>query len=114
DRGPARLPRRGRARRHRRVLVCGRGADPRHPDRDRHVAPAPREAYPEEEPRGQGSGAMSDPCDECEAMMQPYLDGTLSDAQVEQAQAHLARCSWCAKRYRFEERLRHYVRVAVS
>ncbi len=57
---------------------------------------------------------MNDPCDECEAMMQPYLDGTLSDAQVEQAEQHLSRCVWCAKRYRFEERLRHYVRVAVS
>ncbi|HEY0416039.1 MAG TPA: zf-HC2 domain-containing protein [Gaiellaceae bacterium] len=57
---------------------------------------------------------MNDPCDECEAMMQPYLDGALSDDQVAQAQRHLSLCSWCAKRYQFEERLRHYVRVAVS
>ena len=46
----ARLPRRDRARRHRRVLLRRRGADPRHPDRDRDVAFAPRQAYPEEEP----------------------------------------------------------------
>ena len=57
---------------------------------------------------------MDDLCDKCEELMQPFLDGTLSDAEVEQAQRHLDRCSWCAKRYRFEERLRHYVRVAVS
>jgi anti-sigma factor RsiW len=57
---------------------------------------------------------MDDLCDKCEEMMQPFLDGTLSDAEVAQAQRHLDRCSWCAKRYRFEERLRHYVRVAVS
>jgi hypothetical protein len=46
--------------------------------------------------------------------MQPFLDGTLSDDEVKTAQGHLDRCSWCARRYRFEERLRHYVRVAVS
>jgi anti-sigma factor RsiW len=47
-------------------------------------------------------------------MMQPFLDGALSEEQVAAAQRHLEGCSWCAKRYRFEERLRHYVRVAVS
>jgi len=46
--------------------------------------------------------------------MQPFLDGTLSDEEVAEAEGHLERCSWCAKRYRFEEQLRHYVRVAVS
>jgi anti-sigma factor RsiW len=55
-----------------------------------------------------------DLCDKCEEMMQPFLDGTLSDAEVAEAQRHLDRCSWCARQYRFEERLRHYVRVAVS
>ena len=25
---------------------------------------------------------MSDPCDKCEEMMQPYLDGTLSDEAI--------------------------------
>ena len=46
--------------------------------------------------------------------MQPFLDGTLSDDEVAEAQHHLELCSWCAKRYHFEARLRHYVRVAVT
>jgi anti-sigma factor (TIGR02949 family) len=57
---------------------------------------------------------IEDPCDKCEEMMQPYLDGALSEDEVRQAKRHLEGCTWCAKRYRFEERLRHYVRVAVS
>jgi anti-sigma factor RsiW len=57
---------------------------------------------------------MIDWCDKCEEMMQPYLDGQLSDAEVQQAKHHLELCSWCARRYHFEERLRHYVRVAIS
>ena len=44
--------------------------------------------------------------------MQPFLDGTLSQAEVAEAERHLDTCHWCAKRYKFEERLRHYVRVA--
>ena len=56
----------------------------------------------------------NDPCEKCEEMMQPFLDGALSDDEVAEAQRHLERCHWCAKRYHFEERLRHYVRVAVS
>jgi anti-sigma factor (TIGR02949 family) len=55
-----------------------------------------------------------DLCDQCEEMMQPYLDGVLSDAQVRAAKDHLDRCSWCAKRYKFEVDLRHFVRVAVQ
>ena len=54
------------------------------------------------------------PCDKCEELMQPYLDRVLTDAEMVEAEAHLERCSWCAKRYRFEEELRQYVRVAVS
>ena len=57
---------------------------------------------------------MIDWCDKCEEMMQPFLDGDLSEAEVAEAQRHLEDCNWCAKRYRFEERLRHYVRVAVT
>ena len=57
---------------------------------------------------------IDDPCDKCEEMMQPYLDGTLSEDEVREAERHLEGCRWCQKRYRFEERLRHYVRVAVS
>jgi anti-sigma factor (TIGR02949 family) len=57
---------------------------------------------------------LIDWCDKCEEQMQPYLDGALSETEVAAARRHLELCSWCAKRYRFEERLRHYVRVAVS
>ena len=53
-------------------------------------------------------------CGDCEAMMQPYLDGLLSDAEVEEAREHLERCPPCDKRFRFEERLRHFVRIAVE
>jgi len=55
-----------------------------------------------------------DDCDKCEEMMQPYLDGVLSELEVAEAEAHLSGCRWCAKRYRFEAALRHYVRIAVS
>ena len=68
---PARLPRRGRARRHRRLQLRRRGADPRHPDRHRHVAPAPWAAYPETRAGRRGGaerlmayGCEVDPCDE--------------------------------------------------
>jgi len=54
------------------------------------------------------------PCEHCERMMQPYLDRLLSDSERQAAEAHLAECEWCAKRYQFEEDLRQYVRVAVS
>ena len=55
-----------------------------------------------------------DLCEKCEEMMQPYMDGVLSDAQVREAKEHLDRCSWCAKRYKFEVDLRHFVRVSVQ
>ena len=57
---------------------------------------------------------MIDWCEKCEELMQPFLDGVLSQDEVDEAQRHLDGCSWCAKRYRFEERLRHYVRVATA
>src|SRR5262245_36232798 len=53
--GAPRLPGCRRARGHRRVLVRRRSSDPRHPDRHRHVALAPRQAYPEEESRRRSS-----------------------------------------------------------
>jgi anti-sigma factor RsiW len=53
-------------------------------------------------------------CDDCEKMMQPYIDGVLSEAQIREAQEHLAECPGCEKRYRFEVELRRYVRVAVD
>ncbi|HEX4717781.1 MAG TPA: zf-HC2 domain-containing protein [Thermoleophilaceae bacterium] len=51
-------------------------------------------------------------CDDCEKMMQPYMDGVLSEEQIREAQEHLERCYGCDKRFRFEEKLRHFVRVA--
>jgi anti-sigma factor (TIGR02949 family) len=57
---------------------------------------------------------MSCGCDDCEEMMQPYMDGVLSEEQIRDAQEHLARCPGCEKRYRFEHELRRYVRVAAD
>ena len=116
---PARLPRRGRARRHRRLQLCRRGADPRDPDRHRHVPPPSWAAYPETRAgrRSGGErlmtyGAEVDPCDKCEELLQPYLDRELSDAERAEAELHLDGCSYCRKRYRFEEELRRFVRQA--
>jgi len=53
-------------------------------------------------------------CRDCEDMMQPYMDGMLSDDEVAEAKDHLERCPPCDKRFRFEERLRHFVRVATD
>jgi len=55
---------------------------------------------------------MIDPCAHCEEMMQPYLDHVLTDAEMVEAEAHLAECEPCRRRYRFEESLRVYVRQA--
>jgi anti-sigma factor RsiW len=55
---------------------------------------------------------MIDPCDKCEEMMQPFVDGALTEEERREAEAHLAGCSYCARRYRFEEELRHFVRTA--
>jgi len=57
---------------------------------------------------------MSCDCEDCEAMMQPYLDGMLSDEELAEAREHLGRCPGCEKRYSFEESLRHFVRVAAG
>ena len=56
------------------------------------------------------AGYEIDPCEKCEEVMQPYLDRVLSDAELREAEGHLASCSFCAKRYRFEESLRQFVR----
>jgi predicted anti-sigma-YlaC factor YlaD len=55
-----------------------------------------------------------DPCDHCEAVMQPYLDRTLSVEEQVSVEQHLAGCTWCSKRFRFEAELRGYVRVACT
>ena len=57
---------------------------------------------------------MKDPCAHCEEMMQPYLDRILTDEEMTEAEAHLAECEYCRRRYRFEESLRVYVRQVVS
>jgi anti-sigma factor (TIGR02949 family) len=57
-----------------------------------------------------GFGSSIDPCDGCEEMLQPFLDRRLSDEERAVAEAHLDTCSYCRKRYRFEEELRTFVR----
>ncbi len=55
-----------------------------------------------------------DPCEKCEELMQPYLDRALSDEERAEAERHLEGCPYCAKRYRFEESLRVFVREVCS
>jgi mycothiol system anti-sigma-R factor len=57
---------------------------------------------------------MFDPCAKCEEVLQPFLDRELSEAEHAQAEAHLDQCTYCRRRYRFEERLRMYVRQACA
>jgi mycothiol system anti-sigma-R factor len=53
-------------------------------------------------------------CEECEQWMQPYMDRVLTDSERAEAEAHLDACSYCRKRYRFEEHLRQFVRQSVA
>jgi mycothiol system anti-sigma-R factor len=53
-------------------------------------------------------------CEKCEELLQPYLDRELDDAERREAEAHLAGCGYCSKRYRFEDSLRKFVRQACS
>ncbi len=55
----------------------------------------------------------TDPCDQCEEMLQPYLDRELTPAERAQAERHLDGCDYCRRRYRFEVDLRRFVRQAV-
>jgi anti-sigma factor (TIGR02949 family) len=57
-------------------------------------------------------GFVFDPCAKCEEMLQPYLDRVLTEPERIEAEKHLAGCSYCARRYRFEESLRRFVRQA--
>jgi anti-sigma factor (TIGR02949 family) len=54
-----------------------------------------------------------DPCDWCEEALQPYLDRELSTSEQAEVEVHLASCSWCEKRFKFETGLRRLVRQAV-
>lgn len=60
------------------------------------------------------SGYGVDPCEQCEEMMQDYLDRELTEAEMQQAESHLDTCSYCRRRYRFEVSLRRYIRTAAS
>jgi anti-sigma factor RsiW len=51
-------------------------------------------------------------CEHCEELMQPYVDRVLTADEQAEAEAHLEGCSYCARRYRFEEELRVFVREA--
>jgi predicted anti-sigma-YlaC factor YlaD len=55
-----------------------------------------------------------DPCTHCEEMMQPFMDRVLTDAERAEAETHLDECTYCRKRYRFEEELRQFVKQAVE
>jgi anti-sigma factor (TIGR02949 family) len=56
-----------------------------------------------------------DPCEACEELLQSYMDRALSEEERQEAQRHLDGCPYCAKRYRFEESLRTFVRrIAVE
>ena len=54
------------------------------------------------------------PCDACEELLQGYLDRSLTDAEVSQAETHLDGCGYCRRRYRFEDSLRQYVRTTAA
>jgi len=55
-----------------------------------------------------------DPCERCEELMQDFLDRTLTDREWQEAESHLAGCVYCARRYRFEETLRKYVKTSAA
>jgi mycothiol system anti-sigma-R factor len=55
---------------------------------------------------------FEDLCEQCEERIQPYLDRDLDERERREAEAHLAACAYCARRYRFEETLRRFVRKA--
>ena len=55
---------------------------------------------------------VEDPCDKCEQMLQPYLDRELTETERIEAEQHLDSCAYCRARYRFEEKLRMFVRQA--
>jgi mycothiol system anti-sigma-R factor len=57
-------------------------------------------------------GFELDPCVKCEEIMQPYLDRMLDESERAEAERHLERCGYCARRYRFEDSLRRFVRQA--
>jgi anti-sigma factor (TIGR02949 family) len=55
-----------------------------------------------------------DDCEKCEELLQGFLDRELTAAEVALAESHLDGCSYCRRRYRFEESLRRYVKLSAS
>ena len=53
-------------------------------------------------------------CEKCEEVLQPWLDRELSEVERLEAEAHLAGCDYCRRRYRFEAELRRFVRQAAA
>jgi anti-sigma factor (TIGR02949 family) len=53
-------------------------------------------------------------CEKCEELLQGYLDRDLAPEEVTVAEGHLDGCDYCRRRYRFEERLRRYIRLSAS
>jgi anti-sigma factor (TIGR02949 family) len=53
-----------------------------------------------------------DDCEKCEELLQGFLDRELTNAEVELAESHLDGCSYCRRRYKFEESLRRYVKLS--
>lgn len=53
-------------------------------------------------------------CDKCEELLQGYLDRDLAPEEVVVAEGHLDGCDYCRRRYRFEEKLRRYIRLSAS
>ena len=53
-----------------------------------------------------------DDCEKCEELLQGFLDRELTEAEVALAESHLDLCSYCRRRYAFEESLRRYVKLS--
>jgi len=53
-----------------------------------------------------------DDCEKCEELLQGFLDRELTETEVALAESHLDGCSYCRRRYRFEESLRRYVKLS--
>jgi predicted anti-sigma-YlaC factor YlaD len=53
-------------------------------------------------------------CEKCEEVLQPWLDRELNEVERLEAEAHLAGCDYCRRRYRFEAELRRFVRQATA
>ncbi len=53
-------------------------------------------------------------CEKCEELLQGYLDRDLAPGEVVVAEGHLDGCDYCRRRYRFEEKLRRYIRISAS